>query len=50
MREKLMKIGAKAVSRSKPLTFQWAEVAAPRALFAAIRDRIGCLRLVPGTG
>jgi transposase-like protein len=50
LREKLIKIGAKVVSRSKTLTFQMAEVAVPRRLFAAILDRIGCLRLVPGTG
>jgi hypothetical protein len=49
-REKLIKIGAKVVSRSKTLTFQMAEVAVPRALFAAILDRIDRLRLVPGTG
>jgi hypothetical protein len=50
LREKLIKIGAKVVSRSKAVTFQMAEVAVPRRLFAAILDRIGCLRLVPGTG
>ncbi|HMB05911.1 MAG TPA: IS1380 family transposase [Isosphaeraceae bacterium] len=48
--EKLIKIGAKVVSRSKTLTFQMAEVAVPRTLFAAILDRIDRLRLVPGTG
>jgi hypothetical protein len=50
LREKLIKIGAKVVSRSKSLTFQMAEVAVPRALFAAILERIDQLRLVPGTG
>jgi hypothetical protein len=50
LRERLIKIGAKVVSRSKAVTFQMAEVAVPRSLFAAILDRIGCLRLVPGTG
>ena len=50
LRERLIKIGAKVVSRSKAVTFQMAEVAVPRRLFAAILDRIGCLRLVPGTG
>ena len=41
---------SKVVSRSKTLTFQMAEVAVPRKLFAAILDRIDRLRLVPGTG
>ena len=50
LREKLIKIGAKVVSRSKTLTFQMAEVAVPRELFAAILERIDRLRLVPGTG
>jgi Transposase DDE domain group 1 len=50
LQEKLIKIGAKVVSRSKTLTFQMAEVAVPRKLFAAILDRIDRLRLVPGTG
>jgi hypothetical protein len=49
-REKRIKIGAKVVRRAKALTFQLAEVAVPRALFAAILDRIDRLRLVPGTG
>ena len=48
--EKLIKIGAKVVSRSKTLTSQMAEVAVPRSVFAAILDRIDRLRLVPGTG
>jgi hypothetical protein len=50
LREKLIKIGAKVVSRSKSQTFQMAEVAVPRRLFAAILERIDPLRLVPGTG
>ena len=50
LREKLIKIGATVVSRSKTLTFQMAEVAVPRRLFAAILERIDQLRLVPGTG
>jgi hypothetical protein len=50
LREKLIKIGAKVVSRSKAVTFQMAEVAIPRRLFAAILERIDRLRLVPGTG
>src|SRR5512146_2008370 len=40
LREKLIKIRAKVVSRSKTLTFQMAEVAVPRMLFAAILDLI----------
>jgi hypothetical protein len=50
LREKLIKIGAKVVSRSRSLTFRMAEVAVPRGLFAAILERIDPLRLVPGTG
>ena len=50
LREKLIKIGAKVVSRSRAVTFQMAEVAVPRRLFAAILERIDGLRLVPGTG
>jgi len=40
LREKLIKIGAKVVSHSKYVTFQMAEVAVPRELFAEILDRI----------
>ena len=40
MREKLIKIGAKVARHSKYVTFQMAEVAVPRDLFAAILDRI----------
>ena len=50
LREKLIKIGGKVVHHAKAVTFQLAEVAVPRALFAAILDRIDRLRLVPGTG
>jgi len=50
LREKLIKIGAKVVSRSRAVTFQMAEVAVPWRLFAAILERIDGLRLVPGTG
>ncbi len=50
LREKLIKIGAKVVSRSRAVTFQMAEVAVPRRLFATILERIDGLRLVPGTG
>ena len=40
LREKLIKIGAKVVRHAKYVTFQMAEVAMPRELFAAILDRI----------
>ena len=50
LRERLIKIGAKVVSHSRALTFQLAEVAVPRALFAAILGRIDRLpaALSPG--
>ena len=50
LREKLIKIGAKVVRHARYVTFQMAEVAIPRDLFAAILDKIAQLRLVPGTG
>ncbi len=40
LRERLIKIGAKVVRHAKYETFQMAEVAVPRELFAAILDRI----------
>ncbi len=40
LREKLIKIGARVVRHSKYVTFQMAEVAVPRELFAAILERI----------
>ena len=40
LREKLIKIGAKVVGYARYATFQMAEVAVPRQLFAAILDRI----------
>ena len=40
LRDKLIKIGAKVVRHAKYVTFQMAEVAVPRELFAAILDRI----------
>ena len=49
-REKLIEIGAKVVHHARAVTFQLGEVAVPRALFAAILERINRLRLVPGTG
>jgi hypothetical protein len=50
LQEKLIKIGAKAVHHARAVTFQLAEVAVPRALFAAILGRIGRLRAAPGPG
>ncbi len=46
LQEKLIKIGAKVVRHAKYVTFQMAEVAVPRKLFAAILDRIQRLRAV----
>ncbi len=40
LREKLIKIGGKVVRHAKYVTFQMAEVAVPRELFAAILERI----------
>ena len=45
LREKLIKIGAKVVAHAKYVTFQLAEVAVPRQLFAQILERIA--RLCP---
>jgi hypothetical protein len=50
LREKLVKIGAKVVRHAKAVTIQMAEVAVPRALFAAILGRIGRLRATPNPG
>ena len=47
LREKLVKIGAKVTPHSKYVTFQLAEVAVTRGLFAAILDRIERLALPP---
>ena len=47
LREKLIKIVAKAVRRSKHVTFQMAEVAVPRELFVAILDRIQRFGVAP---
>ena len=46
-RDKLIRIGAKVVHHARAMTFQRAEVAVPRALFAAIPGRIGRLRAAP---
>ena len=40
LREKLIKIGAKVVSHGRYVTFQMAEVAIPRHVFASIMQRI----------
>src|SRR5947209_8306616 len=45
LREKLIKIGAKVVAHARYITFQLAEVAVPRQLFARILERIA--RLCP---
>jgi hypothetical protein len=50
LRERLVKIGAKVVRYAKAVTFQLAEVAVPRELFAAILGRIGRLRATPSSG
>jgi hypothetical protein len=42
LREKLVKIGAKVVSGGRYVTFQLAEVAAPRALFRKFGPSVGC--------
>jgi hypothetical protein len=47
LREKLIKIGAKVTRHSKYTTFQLAEVAVTRNLFAAILDRITQLAIPP---
>ena len=47
LREKLVKIGAKVTRHSKYVTFQLAEVAVPRQLFAAIFERIRRLAMQP---
>jgi len=47
LREKLIKIRAKVVRHSKYVTFQMADVAVPRELFAAILERIQRFRVPP---
>jgi hypothetical protein len=47
LREKLIKIGAKVVSHGRYVTFQLAEVAVPRQLFADILSLIARLRTPP---
>jgi hypothetical protein len=50
LREKLIKTGAKVVRHAKAITFPLAEVAVPRALFAAILVRIGRQQAAPSPG
>src|SRR4051794_34187848 len=47
LREKLIKIGAKVVSHGRYVTFQLAEVAVPRLVFAEILSLIARLRAPP---
>jgi hypothetical protein len=47
LREKLVKIGAKVVSHGRYVTFQMAEVAVPRQMFADILALIARLRPPP---
>jgi hypothetical protein len=47
LREKLVKVGARIVRHGRYVVFQLAEVAVPRALFAAILRRIDRLRAPP---
>ena len=47
LREKLIKIGAKVVRHGRYITFQMAEVAIPRPLFAEILHLIDGLRPAP---
>ena len=47
LREKLIKIGAKVVSHGRYVTFQMAEVAVPRQMFAEILSLIAGLRASP---
>src|SRR5262249_20089424 len=47
LREKLIKIGAKVISHGRYVTFQIAEVAVPRQMFADILSLIARLRAPP---
>ncbi len=47
LKEKLIKIGAKIVSQGRYVTFQMAEVAVPKNLFADILRMIAGLRPLP---
>jgi hypothetical protein len=48
LRERVVKIGARIVRHGRYVVFQLAEVAVPRALFAAILRRSDRLREPPG--
>ena len=48
LREKLIKIGARVVGHGRYVTFQLAEVAVPRLMFADILSLITRLRAPPG--
>jgi hypothetical protein len=47
LRVKLIKIGGKVVSRGRYVTFQMAEVAVPRQMFADILSLVAGLRAPP---
>jgi Transposase DDE domain group 1 len=47
LRDKLIKIGAEVVSHARYVTFQMAEVAVPRQMFADILSLIARLRAPP---
>ncbi len=47
LRERLVNIGAKFTRHAKSVTFQLAEVAVTRSLFAAILDRMARLAIPP---
>jgi mono/diheme cytochrome c family protein len=47
LREKLIKLGAKVVRHGRYVTFQMAEVAIPRDVFAELLQRIAALRSQP---
>ncbi len=47
LRDKLIKVGAKIIRHGRYVTFQLAEVAVPKALFAEILRRIDGLRPGP---
>jgi DDE family transposase len=47
LREKLIKIGAKVVSHGRDVTFQLAEVAVSRQMFADILSLVARLRAPP---
>ena len=49
LREKLIKIGAKVVSHGRCVTFQMAEAAVPREMFADILMLIARLRAPPAS-